>query len=369
MTDISEIISYASGLGSIISAIALVVTIYYYSKQTKAQQEQIEQLEKQTQIQQEQIIDLEKQFSFQECLQVRDSTLGMLEVLTPLILEKIENIDRFRSCINSANESPVNRILFSIGLFDSPIKSPSLRITCYTINYFESNFSQLLIYLESLKRKVPHFENYESRIEDLLNKMCGSYTLTEVNRESCQVLKNISFLQQHYSYKKIPELYDYIYSRMTVFSNYLTDYSISNELKNLFNTNNEKEISDILDKLSFIIHSKCGNSQCSEKFPLKEILEGKINPLKDLLNNTEDFCKRYELNISCMELKPILVILSSVINDNEKSKILYSFIYLNWLFTKVRDIINSIQLPSDRDLKEIMADLIGISCTEDQHSS
>jgi hypothetical protein len=350
MNVISEIISYASGLSSAISTAALIATIYYYRKQT--------------QLQQTQIIELKKQSSIQECLQVRDSTIRLHEVLTPLMLEEINNIINFREKINSMCKDSIKCIIYSHNLFVNSIENPE---DSETINFLEENVSKLLRDLNSLKIEDPRFEKYESYIESIINSMCNSYALTEVKKENCQVLDEIHFLQKHYGNIRDSELYNYIDLPLSkdIKGSELEENSTRIELRNLFNTDDGEEISDILDKFSFIIDSKCGNSQCSDKFPLQDIFEGKINPLKDLLENPEDFCKRNELNLSCKEYVPILGKLSTVINDEDKSKILYSFIYLNWLSTKIRGILNTIQLPFEVDLRvRIRAELERITCTE-----
>lgn len=316
MNVVSEIISYASGLSSAISTAALIATIYYYRKQT--------------QLQQTQIVELKKQSSIQECLQMRDSTIRLHEVLTPLMLEEINNIINFREKINETCKDPIKCIVYIHNLFANSIENPE---ESETINFLEENVSKLIRDLNSLKIDDPRFERYENYIESIINSICNSYSLTEVKKENCQVLDEIHFLQKHYGNIRDSELYNYIDLPISQYikGSKLEENSIRIELQNLFKINDWDEISDILDKFDFLIDSKCGNSECSEKFPIKEIFDGKINPLKDMLNNPEEFCKLNEINLCCKEFEPILRKLSSAIYDEEKSKILYSYILIGYL--------------------------------------
>jgi hypothetical protein len=103
MTLLNQILSSASGLSSIISTAALVWTIYYYRKQTDLLKTQIDELKKQSLV--------------QECLQMRDSTIRLHEVLTPLMIDEINEIYNFREELNKVCSSQITCMTYVHNIF------------------------------------------------------------------------------------------------------------------------------------------------------------------------------------------------------------------------------------------------------------
>jgi hypothetical protein len=88
-----------------------------------------------------------------------------------------------------------------------------------------------------------------------------------------------------------------------------------------------------------------------------------MNPLKEMIEEPKGFCEKYGLKIVCEEYKGILDNVKSILYDVEKSKVFYSLLYLNWLTSRFKTLINTLQLPLEVDIKVRMkAELERITC-------
>ncbi|BDC17707.1 hypothetical protein HS5_05970 [Acidianus sp. HS-5] len=276
----------------------------------------------------------------QECLQLRDSTIRLHEVLSPLMVDEIEEIENFREELNKVCSSPsVSCISFIHNLFSQP----------EGIGEIKEKISRLLRDLNSLRVDDERFKSYESFLEDVYTSICNSSS-------ECELIDEIEKMREEYSetikLTDVPLIND-------IKGNLIRETELQKEVINLA----VEDLFDVIDKFSFIIDGKCGNKTCKDVFPAKDVIEGKINPLKEMVENPKDFCRKYNLELGCEEYKPLLARIREIIEDEEKSKIFYSLLYLNWISSQFRTMINTIQLPSEIDIKVRMkAELERITC-------
>jgi predicted transcriptional regulator len=331
MAFLQQVISTASGLSSVVSTVALVWTIYYYRKQTELLKTQIDEMKKES--------------SVQECLQLRDSTIRLHEVLSPLMLDEIGEIENFRDELNKVCSSPsVSCISYIHNLFSRPEE----------IGEFKEKISRILRDLNSLKVNDPRFKNYEEFVKDVYSSICNiPYSSS---KGECELLEEIERMKNEYS--EIIKLTD-VPLINDIKGNMMKEIELGKEVGKM----GIDDLFDVVDKFSFIIDGKCGDKTCKEVFPLRDVIEGKINPLKEMIENPKEFCKKYGLELGCDEYKPLLVKIREVVEDDEESKVFYSILYLNWISNQFKTMVNTIQLPSEIDIKVRMkAELERITC-------
>ncbi|BBG24990.1 hypothetical protein IC006_2324 [Sulfuracidifex tepidarius] len=331
MSVILQAIGYASGLSSVISTAALIATIYYYRKQTQLLQVQLDEIKSQS--------------SVQECLQVRDSLIRIHDVLLPLMLDEIDEIASFKRKLNESCSDSIQCMVYVHNLFSS-MKEGNL-------DSFLDNVNRLLRDLKSLQ--VERFKGSYELIGGIIRSICDS-------ENGCRTVEELKKLKERYGGLNDSDLFEVDLPVMeTVEKGEMKLNLMREDISKAFNA---KELPNILDKLDFIVDCRCGDEQCNEKFEMSDLIEGKKNPLKEMLENPS-FCKEKGIELCCEEMRTYLVSLGDVVKDNEKSRKLYSLIYLNYLANRTRNLINKIKIPSEVDLKiRLRAELERETCSK-----
>lgn len=330
MSALSGIINYASGLSSVVSTAALIATIYYYRKQTQLLQTQLEQLQGES--------------SIQECLQVRDSIIRLHQVLTPLIGKEIEEMIEFRHRLNEECSTPLKCMVYVHNLFTKISDDEG------GLSIFTERLSRLVRDLRSMK--VKRFERFSELIDNMIESICDS-------DEGCKTLDDLEKLQL--TFGKGDE------SQMKEIESPIIDDIEKDEIKEEYLREevlgSQEDFFDVLDRLDFLVECKCGKRKCNEVFPISDLMEEKINPIKELIDDPDNFCKKYEVSINCKELVPMLKDIEPLAEKD--SKRLYAMVYLNHLANEFRRIVNNIVFPSQVDLNiRLRAELERITCTK-----
>lgn len=215
-------------------------------------------------------------------------------------------------------------------------------------------YSRILRDLNSLKVNDARFKNYEEFVEDVYSSICNIPYYS--SKGECELLEEIERMKNEYS--EIIKLTD-VPLINDIKGNIMKEIELGKEVGKL----GIDDLFDVVDKFSFIIDGKCGDKTCKDVFPLRDVIEGKINPLKEMIENPKEFCKKYGLELGCDEYKPLLVKIREVVEDDEESKVFYSILYLNWISNQFKTMVNTIQLPSEIDIKVRMkAELERITC-------
>lgn len=330
MTLLNQILSSASGFSSIISTAALVWTIYYYRKQTDLLKTQIDELKKQSLV--------------QECLQMRDSTIRLHEVLTPLMIDELNEIYNFREELNKVCSSQITCMTYVHNIFSRQEE----------INEIREKIQRLLRDLKSLRVEDERFKNYEAFLDDIINSICNLPYSSKGGE--CELLSEIDQMKEEYA--EIIKVIDVLLAE-DVKGSKMSEEGLMKEVLSF----KIEDLIDVLDKISFLVDGECGGKLCKEVFPLRELVSGKMNPLKEMIEEPKGFCEKYGLKIVCEEYKSILDNVKSILYDVEKSKVFYSLLYLNWLTSRFKTLINTLQLPLDVDIKVRMkAELERITC-------
>ncbi|WP_196770231.1 hypothetical protein [Stygiolobus azoricus] len=271
MTLLNQILSSASGLSSIISTAALIWTIYYYRKQTDLLKTQIDELKKQS--------------SIQECLQMRDSTIRLHEVLTPLMIDEINEIYNFEE-LNKVCSSQVACMAYVHNIFSRQEE----------INEIREKIQRLLRDLKSLRLEDERFKNYEAFLEDIINSICNLPYSSKGGE--CELLSEIDQMKEEYA--EIIKVIDVLLAE-DVKGSIMSKEVLMKEVLSF----KIEDLIDVLDKTSFLIDAECGGKLCKEVFPLRELVSGKMNPLKEMIEEPKGFCEKYGLKIVCEEYKDI----------------------------------------------------------------
>ncbi|BCU69910.1 hypothetical protein [Stygiolobus caldivivus] len=331
MSVIGQVVSLASGLSSLVSTVALVWTIYYYRKQTELLKTQIDEMKRQS--------------SVQECLQLRDSTIRLHEVLTPLMVDEVNEIDNFREEINKLCSSPISCMTYVHNLFSKPEE----------FSDFREKVQRLLRDLKSLRVNEERFRNYEAFLEDIIKALCD-LPYSPNTGSDCEVLEETDKIRKEYT--EIIKLVDVLLAE-DVKGNLMMEDGLVKEVESL----GVEGLIDVMDKVSFIIDGDCGGRSCKDVFPFKALIGGEVNPLREMVEDPKGFCSKYGLKLVCEEYGDILDKVKGIVAEEDKSKVFYSLLYLNWITSRFKTLINTLQLPSEIDIRVRMkAELERITC-------